>query len=995
MNDNYKTYEEYDQENGQNVNNDENIDQSLYNDGADKNPKLVIIIAGIILLIIIILIFFFACSKLNDKSDNNYLNNISITNGELTPEYNRDTLNYTINTQEEIVTVKCSSESSKAITSGCNKRIYLTDACVEHVIKVVSESKKERKYTLNICKTNQSVPTIKKVNISPTGYTKDKVTVTIEAESESSLHKEAYSIDDGLTWQTSNKFTITENKILYIKVRDENNTQSLTTIKEINNIDKSKVTVEVKGSVGSGVSTTSNVELTAFVTPSTSVSGYKYQWYKNNSKISKATNSTYTATSSGEYKVVVTTGSGISVTSNKYKVNKKATSSGKDSYKLEITSVSGNVSNWTNKDVTLNVKATSSKGLHSSAYSFDGGKTYQKSSSKSFNKNQTVNIVVRDKNNNKVTYDVYITKMDKTNPKVTITGTKYVNEKLTIKVEPTTAASGYKYQWYYGNTAINGATSASYIPTKTGKYKVKVTTGAGNSKTSTEVTVSNKILPTVSLKGSISSGAISSGVWTNKDVTLKATVTNGTATSYEWYRGSVKLTCKTATCKISSGVGTYKVKAITKDGAITSNTFKVQIDKTAPTLQITATTDKYNGSSKYQAGTTTDKTVYIVAIGVDVDSQIEEIYFQHNNKGVWYYGATDAWDSKSITGSSVIAKVDFTATGTYPFKVKVVDKVGNETIKEHKIVIDKTPKTKPTVSLTGSTSSATWTNKDVTLTATVKDGTATKYEWYKGNSVYTACTTATCKITSAQDATYKVRAVTSSGTTDWSNNYQLKIDKTKPTKPTIKLSSTTETSSNVTFTITNGTDSNSGVSKTQYKIGNGSWQNYSSQVTLLNNTGVKTVYAKTIDKAGNESETVSATGKCDKDAVTVTRKTSGKDSKGCYFILNFSTKNTLTGITNKAFEYAYWEVKQTTDTSNKQSEQWASYCGTQPPSGAKIYKTTTAETIKLYQKYSNQYNCFAVRPVRTTEISGLNRWTVQRKHARTDNSCPAGAYNGN
>ena len=45
-------------------------DNSLYNDGEDKKPKLVIIIASIIGALILILIFAFACTKLNKKSSN-------------------------------------------------------------------------------------------------------------------------------------------------------------------------------------------------------------------------------------------------------------------------------------------------------------------------------------------------------------------------------------------------------------------------------------------------------------------------------------------------------------------------------------------------------------------------------------------------------------------------------------------------------------------------------------------------------------------------------------------------------------------------------------------------------------------------------------------------------------------------------------------------------------------------------------------------------------
>ena len=95
------------------------------------------------------------------------------------------------------------------------------------------------------------------------------------------------------------------------------------------NIDKTtSIGVSIKGvlqgtstAYTSGTTVTSNVTLNGTVTPGTTASGYNYQWYKNNSIIRGATSINYTASTSGNYYLVVTTGSGKVGISNTITVN--------------------------------------------------------------------------------------------------------------------------------------------------------------------------------------------------------------------------------------------------------------------------------------------------------------------------------------------------------------------------------------------------------------------------------------------------------------------------------------------------------------------------------------------------------------------------------------------------------------------------------------------------------------------------------------------------
>ena len=650
------------------------IDNSLYTDGEDKKPKMVIIIASIVAILLVILVCVFAFSKLNKKSTNNYLTSISVTNGELEPEYNKEVLNYTVSASEDIVTIKCSSESSKATTNGCDKRIYLQDECVEHVITVTAQSKDVRKYTLNICKQSKDAPVIKDVKVTPTGYTNSQVKVEVVVESVNPLNQTAYSFDGGENYQESNTYIVTDNTTLQIRVRDEKNNESAIFTKEITNIDSTKPAVIIEGSVESGVSTTSNVTLTAIVTPDTTVSGYKYQWYRGSTKINGATKSTYSATTTGDYKVVVTTGSGNSVTFGLYKVNIKKSSSGSSTNDSKVVpvikSVTGNPTSWTNKNVTLKVNATAVNGLHDTAYSFDGGKTYQKSNSKEFSSNQKGTIVVRDKKGNKTAYSFNIFKIDKTVPKASIEGNTTLGSTLKAVVSPSTTPSGYKYQWYKSDTAISGATKNTYTPTSTGTYKVKVTTGAGNTVVSKTVSIVPAVKPTITLTGSVGSGT-----WTNKSVTLTAKVNNGTATKYVWYRGTSQISSGTSNTYSASVSGTYKVVATTSSGEITSSSYKVNIDTVTPKVTILATLGGYDGSS-YTGNSWTNKSVYITVSAYD-ESGIASITSEKSLE-------------KNINGQTATARTHYDSDGSYTFTVTVTDKAGNKITRTQNVKIDKT-----------------------------------------------------------------------------------------------------------------------------------------------------------------------------------------------------------------------------------------------------------------------------------------------------------------
>ena len=204
-------------------------------------------------------------------------------------------------------------------------------------------------------------------------------------------------------------------------------------------------------------------------------------------------------------------------------------------------------------------------------------------------------------------------------------------------------------------------------------------------------------------------------------------------------------------------------------------------------------------------------------------------------------------------------------------------------------------------------------------------------------------------------------------------------------KPIITLSSASQTSSDVTFSLTN--PNNTGT--LYYSFDKENWVEYPNEnILLINWTGSRKVYAYVKGTTTN-SEISEATGYCNKDGVSV----SPNALEGTYFKLKFTLPNNPSGVTNGKYEYIYWGAVATDHTENKQSSQ-TNKCNLTEDLINERKIITTSTTERLYMKFQRQYYCFAVRPYRNKEITEINRWTIQRKHAKTVGTINSSNYNG-
>lgn len=202
--------------------------------------------------------------------------------------------------------------------------------------------------------------------------------------------------------------------------------------------------------------------------------------------------------------------------------------------------------------------------------------------------------------------------------------------------------------------------------------------------------------------------------------------------------------------------------------------------------------------------------------------------------------------------------------GTYIVKYRSLDKVNNlESVHTKQIVIDKKAPSTPTLL----TSTIDWTTQNITFS--IGDSTDNlsgvfKYQYkLSENGEW---------VDYSHMVTYGNEGITPiyARTIDYSGNISseakqiVKIDKTNPTAPEIIASTYEWSSIKVTFVISSGTDTFSGVQKYQYMIGNsGVWSDYSTMVPI-NVEGQTTIYARTIDNVGLASSQANAIIKIDK-----------------------------------------------------------------------------------------------------------------------------------
>jgi hypothetical protein len=347
------------------------------------------------------------------------------------------------------------------------------------------------------------------------------------------------------------------------------------------------------------------------------------QWYKNAVLIGGATNTTYNATTSGNYTVKSTVNGCTSVASNAIAVTVNPIPN------TPTISPSNTVSACIGQTVTLTSSASSGNQWYKNGVLINGAtsNTYGATTAGVYT------VVVTASGCSSTASNPTTVNFTATPSAPTITAgsstTFCAGGSVTL-----TSSSTSSNQWYKDGTAITGATAATYVVNASGSYTVLYSIGSCTSPQSTATVVTVNALPATP---SITAGGATT-FCTGGSVTLTSNATSGN----QWYLNGTAIGGATATTYSATTSGNYTVAAtLTGCTSAQSSATAVTVNAIPITPTITA-----GGPNIFCAGGSVTLTSNAAS----------------GNQ--WYNGAT------LITGA-INTTYTATASGTYNTKVSV------------------------------------------------------------------------------------------------------------------------------------------------------------------------------------------------------------------------------------------------------------------------------------------------------------------------------------
>ena len=276
-------------------------------------------------------------------------------------------------------------------------------------------------------------------------------------------------------------------------------------------------------------------------------SGLSYQWQKGGVDISGATSSSYTATTTGNYRVKVTN---TSTSCFDYSAVTVVTVNPMP-MKPTISGAGGKTSFCTSDNLVLSTTPTSGISYQWKNLSGNiGGATsssYTATSSNTYTLTATLGSCSIDSDPLVIT--------ENTRPPATIlpVGTVSFCNGDSLKVDAS-VSSGVSYEWQESGTPISGATTSSIYVKTAGVYRVKITnttTGCSDQSLTLTVNIISPSLPTIAASGP-------STFCVGGSVTLTATI--GAGLLPQWQDGTTNIPGATTTTYVAATSGVYRMK---------------------------------------------------------------------------------------------------------------------------------------------------------------------------------------------------------------------------------------------------------------------------------------------------------------------------------------------------------------------------------------------------------------------------------------------------
>ena len=318
--------------------------------------------------------------------------------------------------------------------------------------------------------------------------------------------------------------------------------------------------------------------------------------------------------------------------------------------------ISGNATEWTNKDVVLTAKASDG------TIEYFNGKIWIVGTTFSVAENGTYLFRATDAAGNVTEKSVKVTLIDKFAPVAPIASadvTAATNGNVIVSAAFSSDSVIREY-------SLNGKDWIAYekgiVCANNGKVSFRSQDAAGNYSDVVEYTVSNidKVAPTLDISGNATN-------WTNKDVVLTAKASDGTI---EYYNGSKWVAGSTIT---ASANGTYKFRVTDAAGNVTEKSVSVdKIDKVA--AQVPEIVNISNAEDEITVDWN-DVT--------DSGSGISGYYVRYGNS------VDLTGDGEFVSGS--IANITGVTPGKWFFQVQSIDAVGNRSTWSDTAMLDIIP----------------------------------------------------------------------------------------------------------------------------------------------------------------------------------------------------------------------------------------------------------------------------------------------------------------
>ena len=266
---------------------------------------------------------------------------------------------------------------------------------------------------------------------------------------------------------------------------------------------------------------------------------------------------------------------------------------------------------------------------------------------------------------------------------------------------------------------------------------------------------------------------------------------------------------------------------------------EIQIDETAPAVPTMNATGPL-GASGWASGTVS----VTLADGTDALSGVDYTEYKLGANGTW---------TRYASGIQVEGE------GHTNIYARTVDKAGHVGAEaELEVRIDLAPPSEPTIDAAGPTGAAGWANGPVTVTLT--DGTdalsGADYTEYKlgASGTWTRYASA-IRVEDEGHTKIYARTVDKVGHVGAEAELEVRIDLAPPSEPTIDaagpIGAAGWANGPITVTLSDGTDTLSGVIYSEYKLGaGGTWTKYAGGISL-DSEGIAKIYARTVDRAGN------------------------------------------------------------------------------------------------------------------------------------------------